>query len=101
MQYTGRNPMNFKFQNAKKGKESMSEKIRFGIIGGGMAGPLNAGALRDIPEAEIVAFCDVKEDVAKKIQRRVSYSQLVYGLQRDVKARRHRCGLRGDSPVSA
>ena len=66
MQYTGRNPMNFKFQNAKKGKESMSEKIRFGIIGGGMAGPLNAGALRDIPEAEIVAFCDVKEDVAKK-----------------------------------
>lgn len=43
----------------------MSKKIRFGIIGGGMAGPLNAGALRDIPEAEIVAFCDVKEEVAK------------------------------------
>lgn len=44
----------------------MNKKIRFGIIGGGMAGPLNAGALRDIPEAEIIAFCDVKEDVAKK-----------------------------------
>ena len=40
----------------------MGDKIRFGIIGGGMAGPLNAGALRDIPEAEVVAFCDVKED---------------------------------------
>ena len=39
----------------------MGDKIRFGIIGGGMAGPLNAGALRDIPEAEVVAFCDVKE----------------------------------------
>ena len=34
----------------------MGDKIRFGIIGGGMAGPLNAGALRDIPEAEVVAF---------------------------------------------
>lgn len=43
----------------------MGDKIRFGIIGGGMAGPLNAGALRDIPEAEVVAFCDVKEDVAR------------------------------------
>ena len=39
----------------------MGDKIRFGIIGGGMAGPLNAGALRDIPEAEVVAFCDVKD----------------------------------------
>lgn len=65
--------MNFKFQNAKKGKESMSEKIRFGIIGGGMAGPLNAGALRDIPEAEIVAFCDVKEDVAKNSAKSIIF----------------------------
>lgn len=44
----------------------MGNKIRFGIIGGGMAGPLNAGALRDIPEAEIVAFCDINEKVAKE-----------------------------------
>ena len=44
----------------------LETKIRFGIIGGGMAGPLNAGALRDIPEAEIVAFADVKEDVCKE-----------------------------------
>lgn len=42
------------------------EKIRFGIIGGGMAGPLNAGALKDIPEAEIVAFADIKEDLCKE-----------------------------------
>ena len=47
----------------------MGDKIRFGIIGGGMAGPLNAGALRDIPEAEVVAFCDVKEDVAKEFSK--------------------------------
>ena len=47
----------------------MGDKIRFGMIGGGMAGPLNAGALRDIPEAEVVAFCDVKEDVAKEFSK--------------------------------
>jgi UDP-N-acetyl-2-amino-2-deoxyglucuronate dehydrogenase len=44
----------------------MESKVRFGIIGGGMAGPLHAGALRDIPDAETIAFCDVNEDVAKK-----------------------------------
>ena len=58
----------------------MGDKIRFGIIGGGMAGPLNAGALRDIPEAEVVAFCDVKEDVAKEFEQRVQYSVLLHGL---------------------
>lgn len=44
----------------------MEKKIRFGVIGAGMAGPLNAGALRDIPEAEIVAFSTRKEAVCKK-----------------------------------
>ena len=52
----------------------MGDKIRFGIIGGGMAGPLNAGALRDIPEAEVVSFC------GKGIQQRVQYSVLLHGL---------------------
>lgn len=42
-------------------------KIRFGIIGGGMAGPLNAGALRDIPQAELVACCDINEQAGKKL----------------------------------
>lgn len=46
------------------------EKVKFGIIGGGMAGPLSAGALRDIPEAEIVAFCDVNPQVAKEFSAR-------------------------------
>ena len=32
----------------------MGDKIRFGIIGGGMAGPLNAGALRDIPKQRLL-----------------------------------------------
>ena len=48
---------------------NLLEKCDTLIIGGGMAGPLNAGALRDIPEAEVVAFCDVKEDVAKEFSK--------------------------------
>lgn len=43
----------------------MGKKIRFGVIGGGMAGPLSLGALRDIPDAEIVAFCTRREEEAK------------------------------------
>lgn len=40
------------------------ERLRFGIVGTGMAGPLHAGALRDIPEAEIVACCDIRQEEA-------------------------------------
>ena len=36
----------------------MGDKIRFGIIGGGMAGPLNAGALRDIPDVSYRITCN-------------------------------------------
>ena len=46
------------------------EKVRFGIIGGGMAGPLNAGALQDIPEAEIAAFCDINLELAKSFSEK-------------------------------
>lgn len=46
----------------------MGKKIRFGIIGGGMAFPLHAGALKDLPEeAEITAICDHKEEACKKL----------------------------------
>lgn len=43
----------------------MSDKIRFGMIGVGMAGPLNAGAIRDIPDAEVVAVCSSREETAR------------------------------------
>jgi len=43
----------------------MLKKMRFGLIGGGLAGPLSAGALNDIKEAELVAMTDIKEDVCK------------------------------------
>ncbi|MGI6090548.1 MAG: Gfo/Idh/MocA family protein [Saccharofermentanales bacterium] len=45
------------------------EKVRFGIIGAGMAGPLNAGALKDIPDAELVACCDINQEVALKFSK--------------------------------
>ena len=45
----------------------MSEKMRFGVIGGGMAGPLHLGAIAHMDDAEVVAFCDVVEDVCKKV----------------------------------
>jgi UDP-N-acetyl-2-amino-2-deoxyglucuronate dehydrogenase len=48
----------------------MEKKMRFGIIGGGMAGPLSAGALRDIPDAEMVAFADINEEVCQSFSRR-------------------------------
>lgn len=39
------------------------EKLKFGLIGGGMAGPLTANALKDIPEAELVSFCDLNSEL--------------------------------------
>ena len=47
----------------------MSDKIRFGMIGVGMAGPLNAGAIRDIPDAEVVAVCSSREETAKSFSK--------------------------------
>jgi len=43
----------------------MLKKMKFGLIGGGLAGPLSAGALNDIKEAELVAMADIKEDVCR------------------------------------
>lgn len=43
----------------------MARKLRFGVIGAGMAGPLNAGALRDISDVEIVAFSTRREEICK------------------------------------
>lgn len=42
------------------------KKYRFGIIGGGMAGPLHTNAIKEIENAEMVAFCDVNEELCKK-----------------------------------
>lgn len=42
------------------------KKFKFGLIGGGMAGPLTAEALKDIPKAELIAFSDLNSDLFPK-----------------------------------
>lgn len=64
-----------------------SKRMKFGLIGGGMAGPLSAGALNDIKEAELVAFADIKEDVCKNFCKKYNikdwYTDYKEILQRD------------------
>ncbi|HTK06484.1 MAG TPA: Gfo/Idh/MocA family oxidoreductase [Ktedonobacteraceae bacterium] len=45
----------------------MTEKLRFGIIGCGVIGPLHAEALKVIPDAELVAVADVVPEKAQKL----------------------------------
>ena len=65
----------------------MSKKMRFGLIGGGLAGPLSAGALNDIQDAELVAVADIKEDVCKSFCKKYNikdwYTDYKEMLKRD------------------
>lgn len=65
----------------------MSKKMRFGLIGGGLAGPLSAGALNDIKEAELVAMADIKEDACKSFCKKYNikdwYTDYKEMLKRD------------------
>lgn len=45
----------------------MRKKYLFGIIGCGMISEFHAAAIRDIPNAELVAVTDVREDAAKRL----------------------------------
>jgi UDP-N-acetyl-2-amino-2-deoxyglucuronate dehydrogenase len=44
----------------------MNEKLRFGIVGYGVIGELHAGAIRSLPDAELVAVADT---IPEKIQK--------------------------------
>ncbi len=65
----------------------MLKKMRFGLVGGGLAGPLSAGALNDIKEAELVAMADIKEDVCKSFCKKYNikdwYTDYKEMLKRD------------------
>lgn len=43
------------------------EKVKFGIVGCGVIAPWHAKAITGIPEAELVAVCDVIEERAQKL----------------------------------
>ena len=46
---------------------SANDKVRVGIIGcGGIANGKHMPSLRKVPEVEMVAFCDLIEEKAKK-----------------------------------
>ncbi|MCD6289577.1 MAG: Gfo/Idh/MocA family oxidoreductase [Anaerolineae bacterium] len=45
----------------------MSDKVRVGIIGVGQIGKHHLEAYREIPEAEVVAVVDIREDEAKRV----------------------------------
>jgi predicted dehydrogenase len=45
----------------------MADKIRIGIIGTGIIGKAHVAGYQPIPEAEIVAICDLREDEAKRV----------------------------------
>jgi len=45
----------------------MSEKIKIGIIGVGQIGKLHVQNYKNIPEAEIVAVCDINEAEARRV----------------------------------
>ncbi len=45
----------------------MTEKLRFGIIGGGVIGPTHAEAITSIADATLVAVADIKSGVAQKV----------------------------------
>jgi UDP-N-acetyl-2-amino-2-deoxyglucuronate dehydrogenase len=45
----------------------MTEKLRFGIIGCGVIGPLHAEAITSLPDAQLVAVADIIPELAQKL----------------------------------
>ncbi|TVY08572.1 Gfo/Idh/MocA family protein [Paenibacillus cremeus] len=49
------------------GSESKPGKMRFAIVGAGVISPFHARAIKENPEAELVAICDVLPEQAQKL----------------------------------
>jgi hypothetical protein len=64
----------------------MSDKIRIGIIGVGQIGKHHVQRYKDVPEAEIVAICDIREDEAQRVAQTIG-SPTIYSDYRDLLAR--------------
>src|SRR5260221_8494125 len=45
----------------------MTEKLRFGLVGCGVIGPLHAEAITSLPDAEVVAVTDIVAEKAQKL----------------------------------
>lgn len=64
----------------------MSDKVRIGIIGTGQIGKAHIRRYAEIPEVELVAFCDIRKDEADRVARQYGVSS-VYTDYRDLLAR--------------
>jgi len=65
----------------------MAEKIRLGIIGTGQIGKVHIKRYQEIPEVEIVAVADLREDEARRVAQKHSiphvYTNYHHLLDRD------------------
>jgi predicted dehydrogenase len=64
----------------------MPDKIRIGIIGVGQIGKHHVQRYKEIPEAEIVAICDIREDEAQRVAQTIG-APAIYLDYRDLLAR--------------
>lgn len=62
----------------------MTEKLRFGIVGGGVIGPVHAKAIASLPDAELVAVTDVLPEKARQLAE--SYGATPYMELQDMLA---------------
>jgi len=51
----------------QKVTENMAEKLRFGIVGCGVIGPVHAEAIASLPDAELVSVVDLNPEKAQKL----------------------------------
>ena len=61
----------------------MSEKVRIGIIGTGIIGKQHVQQYKDVPEAEVVAVCDIRPDEANRVAQ-LNNIPLVYTDYREL-----------------
>ncbi len=65
----------------------MTDKVRIGIIGVGQIGKVHVERYKEVPEAEIVAVCDLREDEARRVVQSIGSQVAVYTDYRELLAR--------------
>jgi predicted dehydrogenase len=57
----------FSSHATQKDTENMAEKLRFGIVGCGVIGPVHAEAIASLPDAQLVSVVDLNPEKAQKL----------------------------------
>jgi predicted dehydrogenase len=58
----------------------MADKIRVALIGAGQIAKQHLRNYREIPDAEVVAVTDIREDEAQRVGRRIRHPQRLHRL---------------------